>query len=92
MSGAGRQVLFNPTSLPGLRLQRAPVQYARTTARCIGRGLNRSTGLRRVSTLTGEDESGHIAAHTNEGILFFDSKFPISYLQEVIYNNVADVL
>jgi hypothetical protein len=25
----------------------------------------------------GEDESGHIAAHTNEGILFFDSKIPI---------------
>jgi hypothetical protein len=77
MNGAGRRVLFNPTSLPGLRSQQTSIQYARTTARCVGRGLNRSVGLRRVSTVTGEDESGHIAAHTNEGILFFDSKILI---------------
>jgi hypothetical protein len=70
-------VLFNPTSLPGLRSQSRPIQYTRITARCVGRGLNRFAGLRRVSTLTGEDESGHIAAHTNEGILFFDSKILI---------------
>lgn len=83
MSGVGRRVLFNPTSLPGLRLQGSQIQYARTTARCVGRGLNRLAGLRRVSTVTGEDESGHIAAHTNERILFFDSEIPnwtISFL------------
>lgn len=77
MSGASRRVFFNPTSLPGLRSQQSPLQYARATARCAARGLSRPVGLRRVSTAMGEDESGHIVAHTNEGILFFDSKISI---------------
>jgi hypothetical protein len=76
MNGVGSWVLFNLTSLPGLRSQQSSIHYARMTARCMGRSLNRSAGLRRVSTLTGEDESGHIAAHANEGILFFDSEIP----------------
>jgi hypothetical protein len=33
-------------------------------------------GIRQESTDTGEDRSGHIAAGTNEGILFFDSNDP----------------
>ncbi len=43
----------------------------------MGRGQNLGASLRRVSTVTGEDETGHIAAHRNEGILFFDRKVPI---------------
>jgi hypothetical protein len=30
--------------------------------------------VRKQSTETGEDSTGHISAHPNEGILFFDSK------------------
>lgn len=70
-------MLFNPTSLPSLISQGSSIQYAKTNTRFIGRGLNQPKGRRRVSTLTGEDESGHIVAHPNEGILFFDSETPI---------------
>jgi hypothetical protein len=31
-------------------------------------------GIRRESTETGEDKTGHISASSNEGILFFDSE------------------
>jgi hypothetical protein len=33
--------------------------------------------LHRASTETGEDKTGHIAAASNEGILFFDNLFPL---------------
>lgn len=39
-------------------------------------GSARWRGVRRESTETGEDRTGHIAAKANEGILFFDSKNP----------------
>lgn len=33
--------------------------------------------MRKESTEVGEDHSGHIDAHVNEGILFFDSRTPL---------------
>jgi hypothetical protein len=38
----------------------------------------------------GEDESGHIAAHTNEGILFFDSKISIRTFE--FWNDMTHLL
>jgi hypothetical protein len=79
-----RRVLFNPTSLPVLRT-RAPRPQRREfyngTSR-VGIGglgnnarLGRWKSVRKESTETGEDKTGHISASANEGILFFDSKF-----------------
>ena len=35
--------------------------------------MGRWRSVRKESTETGEDSTGHITAHPNEGILFFDS-------------------
>jgi hypothetical protein len=80
--------VFNPTSLPSLRAPRPRRDFYNGTSR-VGLGelrnngatkLGRWRGLRKESTETGEDKSGHISASANEGILFFDSKFSKSYL------------
>jgi hypothetical protein len=77
MNGPTRRVLFNPTGLPGLRSQRTYYQNAKSIPRKFpARGTNRGLGIRRESGLTGENQSGHISAHPNEAILFFDSQTP----------------
>jgi hypothetical protein len=74
--------VFNPTSLPGLRAPRPRRDFYYGNSR-VGLGelrnngaarLGRWRGVRKESTETGEDKSGHISASANEGILFFDSK------------------
>ncbi|ATZ48119.1 Bcyme2 [Botrytis cinerea B05.10] len=83
-----RRILFNPTSVPALRTPRPPRLQTRAFgnvgnfARVGLKGLkyDRSKGMkgvRRESTQIGENESGHITAGTNEGILFLDNIFPI---------------
>ncbi len=72
-----RRILFNPTSIPSLRTK--PSRRDFYNAGKIPRvGLRRNPDLwrsiRRESTETGEDQTGHIVAGKNEGILFFDSK------------------
>lgn len=71
--------VFNPTSIPSLRAPRRGFHNAGTTSRAGIRGLGKGNGarwrgIRKESTDTGEDKTGHISAHANEGILFFDSK------------------
>jgi hypothetical protein len=79
-------VIFNPTSLPGLRLQRSYIQNARAIPKMpLGKGASQKPRLRMKSTLTGEDKSGHIVAQANEGIVFFDSQFRTGRSSEVIW-------
>lgn len=76
MSVPARRVVFNPTSIPELRPRRSYFQPARTIPGRppAGRPKNWSWRVvRKESTEVGKDHSGHIEAHTNEGILFFDS-------------------
>lgn len=83
-----QRVFLNPTSLPGLRSPRVRVQsrdfynagrFPRASTHVgVGRNdgaLGKWRGVRRESTETGEDKSGHISARANEGILFFDSEW-----------------
>jgi hypothetical protein len=75
---------FNPTSLPGLRAPRTQRRDFNNTGQIPRPGLRgtrnggtiigRWRGVRRESTETGEDKTGHISASSNEGILFFDSE------------------
>ncbi|KAI9651385.1 mitochondrial escape protein 2 [Ciborinia camelliae] len=86
-----RRILFNPTSVPALRTPRPPKFQTRAfgSAGNFGRvglkGLKydgvkgQLKGVRRESTQIGENESGHITAGTNEGILFLDSLPDILY-------------
>lgn len=86
-----RRILFNPTSVPALRTPRPPRLQTRAfgNAGNLGRvGLKglKYDGLkgqwrvvRKESTQIGENESGHITAGTNEGILFLDSEFLFSF-------------
>jgi hypothetical protein len=76
MNRSGR-VRFNPTGLPGLRSPARQHHFlqAQPVGRNVGAVKGVWKGLRRVSTETGEDKSGHIVAASNEGILFFDSEF-----------------
>jgi hypothetical protein len=96
-----RRVLFNPTSLPGLRSPRTQGRNLYSAGNIRGAGPRtfnfdsavRWRGVRkyglplrvltkkntlltdfRSSTETGEDNTGHIFAGPNEGILFFDSE------------------
>ena len=79
-----RRVFFNPTSLPGLRAPRAQrrdfynarlgLRPGLRDSRHNGSAVGRWKGVRRESTETGEDKTGHISASSNEGILFFDSE------------------
>jgi hypothetical protein len=74
-----RRVFFNPTSVPSLRTNRVQTRdfYNAGGLKRVGLRKNveseRWRGLRRESTETGEDQTGHIAAKPNEAILFFDS-------------------
>lgn len=89
---ASRRVFFNPTSLPSLRTPRAQRRDLYDTRQTTGGGLGGwrndrarlGRGIRRESTETGEDKTGHISASPNEGILFFDSKsvamFPFKHV------------
>ncbi|OAF62200.1 mitochondrial escape protein 2 [Pseudogymnoascus destructans] len=82
MSIPARRAVFNPTSIPELRPRRAYIQPARTIPGRppAGRPKNWSWRVvRKESTEVGKDHSGHIEAHTNEGILFFDSIFPLRF-------------
>ncbi|TVY81632.1 Mitochondrial escape protein [Lachnellula suecica] len=81
---ATRRVFFNPTSVPSLRTRRPQTRdfynaghLARVGLRGNGVRASRWRGVRRESTETGEDSTGHITAHSNEGILFFDNLFPL---------------
>ncbi|TGO56225.1 hypothetical protein BOTNAR_0228g00130 [Botryotinia narcissicola] len=83
-----RRILFNPTSVPALRTPRPPRPQTRAFGN-VGNfarvglkelkydRLKGIKGVRRESTQIGENESGHITAGTNEGILFLDNLFPI---------------
>jgi hypothetical protein len=71
-----RRVYFNPTSIPSLRTARC-TRRDFYNARKIPREGWRSDavrGIRKESTETGEDRTGHISATSNEAILFFDSE------------------
>ncbi|KAH8672653.1 escape protein-like protein 2 [Tricladium varicosporioides] len=76
-----RRSFFNPTSLPSLRagkLQSRGFFNARPLPRAgLGKPHGKWRGIRRESTQIGEDETGHIASGSNEGILFFDNIFPL---------------
>jgi hypothetical protein len=86
MNDPRSRVIFNPTSLPGLRLQRSYIQNARVTPRKpLAKGAGQKPGLKMKSTLTGEDKSGHIVAQASEGILFFDSQFPTRRSREITW-------
>lgn len=68
---------FNPTSLPGLRAPRIHTRDLYSSGKLPRTGQQLKVdgalkGLRRESTQTGEDQTGHIAASSNEAILFFD--------------------
>ncbi|TVY94316.1 Mitochondrial escape protein [Lachnellula willkommii] len=80
-----RRVFFNPTSIPSLRTKRPHSRDFYTAGYVARAGLRKDNGaavgrwrsVRKESTETGEDSSGHISAHPNEGILFFDNLFPL---------------
>ncbi|PQE09927.1 Mitochondrial escape 2 protein [Rutstroemia sp. NJR-2017a BVV2] len=87
---ATRRVLFNPTSLPALRTPRIRRHdfgnvgcFTRTGLRGFKKEFKKDgvagqwRSVRQESTQTGENETGHITAGANEGILFFDNIFPI---------------
>ncbi len=64
------------TRIPALRINRALRRgfYNSGKVPRVSKGAISWKGIRRESTETGEDRSGHIAAGPNEGILFFDSE------------------
>ncbi|RDW85852.1 hypothetical protein BP5796_04177 [Coleophoma crateriformis] len=73
---------FNPTSLPGLRAPRIHTREFYNAGKLPRAGQQLKTngalkGLRRESTQTGEDQTGHISESSNEAILFFDGLFPL---------------
>jgi hypothetical protein len=74
-----RRVFFNPTSVPSLRTKRVQTRDFYNAGAFKRVGLRKDVtsgrwkGVRRESTETGEDQTGHIAAKPNEAILFFDS-------------------
>jgi len=78
---SSRRVLFNPTSLPGWR--RTPRDFHKygyrqaAGLRFGAQDIGRRSGIRRITTETGEDKTGHISAKNNEGILFIDNLFPL---------------
>lgn len=81
MQPSRRVALFNPTSLPSLRRPRPQRRNFHNGSSRVGIGglgnnarAGRWRAIRKESTETGEDKTGHISASANEGILFFDSK------------------
>ncbi|KAG9248897.1 escape protein-like protein 2 [Calycina marina] len=97
-----RSVLFNPTSLPGLRTARPRCDFSHnpiSPSRWIANdNLGRWKVLRRASSEAGEDATGHISATSNEGILFFDNLFPLklNWLLRIPWHvdrkNIPDIL
>jgi hypothetical protein len=76
MNSQRSRAFFGPTSLPHSGLQRSYLRDARIiTGKPLARMSDRVLDARSKSTLVGEDRSGHIVAHANEGIMFFDSQF-----------------
>ena len=76
MSAPCRRVVFNPTSIPELRQNRNYTQLARKLPRKPANNISsgwRMNFTRNESTAVGKDYTGHIEAHENEAILFFDS-------------------
>ncbi|KAL3424664.1 hypothetical protein PVAG01_03945 [Phlyctema vagabunda] len=73
--------LFNPTGLPSLRFRGVQARSFNNVGKesRVAAHLNRVNlkGVRRASTETGEDKTGHISASAQEGILFFDGLFPL---------------
>ncbi|KAH8812029.1 escape protein-like protein 2 [Xylogone sp. PMI_703] len=88
---SSRRIFFNPTSLPHLRTSRYQTRGIFNGGAHIPRpGLRigsynnvyssgRVNGVRRQSNQTGENNTGHISAGPNEGILFFDNIFPVKF-------------
>jgi len=77
MSNPARRVVFNPTSIPELRPKRSYIQPARSIPGRAPTRLPRKwawSSVRKESTEIGKNHTGHIEAHPNEGILFFDSE------------------
>ncbi|KAK0125310.1 mitochondrial escape protein 2 [Cadophora gregata] len=78
---SSRRIFFSPTSRPGLRPRRAikrDFYNAGYSPRlCLRKDVGAWQGIRRESTETGEDQTGHITARSNEGILWFDNLFPL---------------
>lgn len=91
---ASRRVYFNPTSIPSLRTQ-APTRDFYNAARIPRVGLRSNAGtwrsIRRESTETGEDQTGHISATPNEAILFFDSELMTGELLAVDAHKTTDI-
>ena len=88
---SSRRVVFNPTSIPGLRPPRPRQEFynsGQISRLGFRNSLERSGGwgsIRKATSQAGNDKSGHIVAHANEGILFFDSESRMSLLsQELI--------
>lgn len=86
---ASRRVLFNPTSLPALRttrIRRRDFGDVGSFTRAGLKGFKKDgmagqwRSVRQGSTQIGENGTGYITAGTNEGILFFDSKYFPHYL------------
>lgn len=84
---SARRVYFNPTSLPHLRTPRFQTRNLYSNGAytprpnlrigpsgSIHRG-EKLRGVRRKTNQSGEDNTGHISAGPNEGILFFDSQY-----------------
>jgi hypothetical protein len=73
-----RRIYFNPTSIYSLRTTRCSRRdffnggEVRPTR--SGWRSNARRGIRMESTETGENQTGHISATSNEAILFFDSE------------------
>lgn len=71
-----RRIYFNPTSIPSLRTPRCSRRdfYNAGEVTRSGWRNNARRGIRMESTETGENQTGHISATSNEAILFFDSE------------------
>jgi hypothetical protein len=71
-----RRVYFNPTSIPSVRTPRYSRRDFYNAGKIPRNGWrsNAGRGIRKESTDTGEDRTGHIRATSNEAILFFDSE------------------
>jgi len=76
---SSRRILYNPARIPGLRsrgtIKRDFYNAGYSPRLGLGKDVGVWKGIRRESTETGEDQTGHITARPNEGILWFDSEF-----------------
>ncbi|CZS97337.1 related to mitochondrial rRNA processing protein PRP12 [Rhynchosporium graminicola] len=83
---SSRRIVFNPTSIPGLRSRGSTRRdfynagYAPTSGLRKAKDVGFWRGIRKESTETGENQTGHISARPNEGILWFDSKYSLGLM------------